>query len=149
MNTDNTDYYASKYIDLPLPNYTAPIHLNVLQQIADENDTTIEESIAFIRTLSIEIVNKYRKQLLDQPNFGDEWITLPVTFPSGQENTDACTFRLLGLIFKFEIAGEQSFIDEQKNYDQRITSRSYDYIDEPVNRSRMGVEIYVMLTINI
>jgi hypothetical protein len=109
----STDYYESKYTDLPLSSYFGITNFDDLQQIADENNVTIDESIAFIRTLPIDIVQTYRQRLVEQPTFRDQWITLRVNFPS--TNGDVHTFRVLASIFENGIAGELSFNETGPN----------------------------------
>jgi len=137
-----TDYTGPTYIDLPLSTYFGITNFDDLQQIADENDVTIDESIAFIRTLPIDIVQTYRKRLVEQPMFRDQWITLPVIFPSA--NGDAQTFRVLGSIFENEIAGERSFIETGRSDEEFDSMAStelpiYDYVD--VNTAANGTSM--------
>ncbi len=144
-----TDYYASKYTDLPLFSYFGITNFDDLQQIADENNVTIDESIAFIRTLPIDIVQTYRQRLVEQLMFRDQWITLPVNFPSA--NGDAKTFRVLGSIFS-----EISFSETERNDKESdsITSTKpsiYDDVDvkTAANETSMSNKRYIDRTMNI
>jgi hypothetical protein len=149
-----SDYYASKYADLPLSSYFCLTNFDDLQQIADENDVTIDESIAFIRTLPIDIVQTYRQRLVEQPMFRDQWITLPVTFPSA--NGDAHTFRVLASIFENGIAGERSFIEtgrSDEEFDRVVSSDVpiYEYVDvnTAANETSMSNQRCIDRTMNI
>jgi len=149
-----TDYYASKYTDLPLSSYFGITNFDDLQQIADENNVTIDESIAFIRTLPIDIVQTYRQRLVEQPMFRDQWITLRVTFPSA--NGDAKTFRVLASIFESRIADGLSLCatkGSDKEYDSIASTKPSIYEDVEVNtaanKTSMSNRRYIDRTMNI
>jgi len=149
-----TDYYGPTYTDLPLSSYFGITNFDDLQQIADENNVTIDESIAFIQTLPIDIVQTYRQRLVEQPMFRDQWITLPVTFPSA--NGDAKTFRVLASIFESVIAGELSPSETAQNDEELdgITSTEpHIYEDVDVNtaakETSMSNQRYIDRTMNI
>jgi len=149
-----TDYCKPTDTDLSLFSSIGTVNFDGLQQIADENNVTIDESIAFIQTLPIDIVQTYRQRLVEQPMFRNQWITLSVILPSA--NGDVQTFRVLASIFENGIAGELSFSETKRNYEQfdSITSTEasiYDYVNvkAAANETSMFNQRCIDRTMNI
>lgn len=146
INDDDYRQDSLKYLDLPFDAAHFGVvvaHFDVLRRIADENRIHIDEAVEFIRTLSIDIVETYRKQLNERSISCDEWISILFAFPSHKGRMQSV--RLLASIFETEIAGEQSFIDYANSDEYKTTAtssvHSYSYANssETVHRFRMFI----------